>query len=107
MPQNSITMTLIAAAYWELLRSPEWLTAFGDDEERVALLLEKLCDTLDGPRTVYIPDSSSVRASIERLQRDISIRDAFNGQNHEDLAQQYRMSPRQVRRIVAPPHQKK
>ena len=106
MPQNSITITLIAAAYWELMRSPEWLTAFGNDEDRVALLLETLCDTLNGPASVYIPDSGSVRASIERLQRHAAIRAAFDGRNHDSLAQQHRMSARQVRRIVEGPLRK-
>ena len=107
MPQDSVTMALIGAAFWEVMRSPEWLTAFGNEEERVALLLETMCDTLDGPRSAYIPDSGSVRASIERLQRDAGIRAAFDGQNYDSLAQQYRMSPRQVRRIVDHPPRKK
>lgn len=107
MPQDSVTITLIGAAYWDLMRSPEWLAAFGSDEERVALLLETLCDTLDGPRTVYIPDSGSVRASIERLQRDAAICAAFDGRNHDSLARRYGMSPRQVRRIVEYPLRKK
>ena len=107
MPRDSITMTLIAASYWDLLRSPQWLTAFGDDEERVVLLLERLCDTLDGPKTVYIPDSGSVRSTIEQLQREAAIRAAFDGQNYAHLARQYRMSTRQVRRIVDHPQPKK
>ena len=100
MPQDSITITQLGAAYWELMRSAEWLTAFGSDEERLVMLLETLCDSLDGPRSAYIPDSGSVRASIERLQRDIAVRAAFDGQNHQALARRFRMSTRQVRRIV-------
>ena len=100
MPQDSITITLIAAAFWETMRSREWLTAFGSDEERIAILLETMCDVLDGPRSVYIPDCGSVHVSIERLQRHAAIRAAFDGQNHGVLARQYGMSARQVRRIV-------
>ena len=100
MPQDSITITLIAAAFWGAMRSHEWLAAFGSDEERIVLLLETMCDVLEGPRSVYVPESGSVRASIERLQRHAAIRAAFDGQNYGVLARQYGMSARQVRRIA-------
>ena len=56
------------------------------------LALVALC----GGQSLYIP----MRASLERDGRDRDIRARFSGGNYRALAAQYRLSVRQVRRIV-------
>lgn len=51
---------------------------------------------LCGGQCLYIPK----RESLERGARDREIRSRFNGGNHRSLALQYRLSVRQIRKIV-------
>lgn len=52
---------------------------------------------LCGGQNLYIPK----RESLEREGRDRDIRARFNGGNYRDLARQYRLSERQIRKIVS------
>jgi len=60
------------------------------------LQLTLLC----GGQNLYIPK----RESLERGSRDREIRDRFNGGNHRALAAQYRLSERQIRKILKGQH---
>lgn len=51
---------------------------------------------LCGGQNLYIPK----RESLERDSRNREIRRRFNGGNYRALASQYRLSERQVRKIV-------
>ncbi len=51
---------------------------------------------LCGGQNLYIPK----RESLERAARDREIRTRFNGGNQRQLASQYRLTERQVRRIL-------
>ena len=53
---------------------------------------------LCGGQSLYIPK----RESLERGARDRDIRARFNGGNYRALAAQFRLSERQIRKIVAP-----
>lgn len=57
------------------------------------LRLSQLC----GGETLYIPK----RESLLRAARDREIRARFDGGNHRGLARQFRLSERQVRKILA------
>lgn len=54
---------------------------------------------LCGGQNLYIPK----RESLERLSRDREIRARFNGGNYRALSAQYRLSERQIRKIVSAP----
>lgn len=56
------------------------------------LKLVSLC----GGQDLYIPK----RESLERGPRDRAIRARFNGGNYRALAAQYRLSVRQIRKII-------
>lgn len=56
------------------------------------LKLTRLC----GGQNLYIPK----RESLEREGRDREIRSLFNGGNYRALAIQFRLSERQVRKII-------
>ena len=51
---------------------------------------------LCGGQTLYIPK----RESLERSARDRDIRAMFNGSNYRSLATQFRLSERQIRKII-------
>ena len=51
---------------------------------------------LCGGQNLYIPK----RESLERAARDREIRTRFNGGNYRSLAAQYRLSERQIRKII-------
>ena len=51
---------------------------------------------LCGGQNLYIPK----RESLERAARDREIRARFNGGNYRALAAQYRLSERQIRKII-------
>ena len=51
---------------------------------------------LCGGQTLYIPK----RESLERGARDREIRSRFNGANYRALASQFRLSERQIRKII-------
>nr|DAP58291.1 MAG TPA: Mor transcription activator family [Caudoviricetes sp.] len=52
---------------------------------------------LCGGQTLYIPK----RESLERSARDRDIRAMFNGSNYRSLATQFRLSERQIRKIIS------
>lgn len=54
--------------------------------------LSRLC----GGQCLYIPKPES----LEREARDREIRSRFNGGNYRALALQYRLSERQIRKII-------
>lgn len=49
-----------------------------------------------GGRSIYIPQSPKIYKEL----RDAEIRAYYNGTNTEALSRQYRLSTRQIRRIV-------
>ena len=49
-----------------------------------------------GGQSLYIPK----RESLERNARDRDIRARFNGDNYRALAAQFRLSERQIRKII-------
>ena len=51
---------------------------------------------LCGGQTLYIPK----RESLERCARDRDIRARFDGSNYRALATQFRLSERQIRKII-------
>ena len=51
---------------------------------------------LCGGQTLYVPK----RESLERGARDRDIRALFNGSNYRGLAAQFRLSERQIRKII-------
>lgn len=51
---------------------------------------------LCGGQSLYIPK----RESLERNARDRDIRARFNGGNYRALASQFRLSERQIRKII-------
>lgn len=51
---------------------------------------------LCGGQNLYVPK----RESLERGPRDRDIRARFNGGNYRSLALQYRLSERQIRKII-------
>ena len=51
---------------------------------------------LCGGQDLYIPK----RESLERGPRDRAIRERFDGGNYRQLAAQYRLSVRQIRKII-------
>ena len=51
---------------------------------------------LCGGQDLYIPK----RESLERGPRDRAIRQRFNGGNYRELAAQFRLSVRQIRKII-------
>ncbi len=53
--------------------------------------------TLCGGQDLYIPK----RESLERGPRDRAIRARFDGGNYRQLAAQYRLSVRQIRKIIS------
>lgn len=51
---------------------------------------------LCGGQTLYIPK----RESLERCARDREIRSRFDGSNYRALGTQFRLSERQIRKII-------
>lgn len=52
---------------------------------------------LCGGQTIYVPKLES----LERNSRDRDIRAMFNGYNYRSLATQFRLSERQIRKIIS------
>lgn len=92
--QHSVARLI--AAVWRTMRSPEWLAAVGDEEERAALIVLAVADSLDGAA----PTAASVRAELGRARRNVSIRSQFDGANYASIARRHGLSVRHVRRIV-------
>lgn len=80
---------------YEILRDdiPEDLLDIVDEIGLPSFLkLVALC----GGQDLYIPK----RECLERGPRDRDIRQRFNGGNYKQLARQYRLSVRQIRKII-------
>lgn len=92
--QDNVAALLVAV--WRLLRSPEWMAAVGDEEERAALIVLAVADALDGSA----PTPAAVRSEFRRARRNARIKDQFDGANYSAIAQRHDLSVRQIRRIV-------
>ena len=90
---------VMAGSLSQTLHSPQWRAA-ADNDERAWLLLSGLCAALHplGPFTV--PSQAQLHALVRRLDRDARIRREFTGHNHDALAARYRLTARQIRRIL-------
>ena len=86
----------LLAAVWRTMRSPQWLAAVGDEEERAALLVLAVADTLNGAA----PTAAAVRRELGRARRNARIKSQFDGANYRTIAERHGISARQVRRIV-------
>ncbi|MXZ39818.1 MAG: hypothetical protein F4Z19_16515 [Holophagales bacterium] len=92
--QENVAALLVAV--WRVLRSPEWMAAVGDENERAALIVLAVADALDGSA----PTAAAVRSEFRRARRNARIKDQFDGANYAAIAQRHGLSVRQIRRIV-------
>ena len=69
---------------------------YRDIAEAVGLEAYLTLSVLCGGQNLYIPK----REALERQARNREIRDQFNGGNYRSLAAQYRLSERQIRKII-------
>ena len=69
---------------------------YRDIAEAVGLEAYLKLSVLCGGQNLYIPK----REALERQARNRAIRSQFNGGNYRSLAVQYRLSERQIRKIV-------
>ena len=96
MTSHRDSVTALLVAIWRTLRSPEWLSAVGDEEERAALLALSVADALNGSA----PTTTAVRREFGRARRNVRIKRQFDGANYSTIAERHGLSVRQVRRIV-------
>ena len=89
----------IDGAILAVLGSPEWRGA-RSDAERVQLLRYSILEVLHPISPIHVPSVWTVRARERRERRDVRIRSLFNGRNHQVLAERFRLTTRQIRRIV-------
>lgn len=82
-----------------VLASPAWKKA-KNDTTRAHLVIGAVSRALQGP-------GWELAEAYRRVLRDKQIRDAFDGTNTFDLAARWRLTVRQVRRIVAPRRRRK
>lgn len=69
---------------------------YRDIAEAVGLEAYLKLSVLCGGQNLYIPK----REALERQARNRAIRSQFNGGNYRILAVQYRLSERQIRKII-------
>ena len=69
---------------------------YRDIAETVGLEAYLTLSALCGGQNLYVPK----REALERQARNRAIRSQFNGGNYRSLAVQYRLSERQIRKIV-------
>jgi len=69
---------------------------YRDIAEAIGLEAFTQLTLLCGGQSLYIPK----RESLERNARDRDIRARFNGYNYRALAVQFRLSERQIRKII-------
>lgn len=69
---------------------------YRDIAETVGLEAYLTLSVLCGGQNLYIPK----REALERQARNREIRAHFNGGNYRTLAAQYRLSERQIRKII-------
>ena len=96
----------MAAAIVRCMESPAWAAAVADPDERAWLMLRALCEELHPLGAVSVPSVPQLRAFLERDDRDAAIRAGFDGRNYDELARRFRLSSRQVRRIVDEPRRR-
>lgn len=85
----------------------ETLECFADNHSDMVVLGKKLgthavreiCGLMGG-RKVHVPEFDNLVWDLKRTVRDEELRVRFRGNNLAELAQQYRMSARQVHRIL-------
>ena len=94
-------ITTMARAIVRTLSAPEWISTL-DVEERAWLLLLDLCEAMHPLGAVSVPSRDQVIRIAARIERDAAIRREFDGRNYEALAAQYRLTTRQIRRVVHP-----
>ena len=99
MPAPKHAWAVMFERIMETLESVEWYGAF-HDEDRAWLLLLNLCDDLHPISPVHLPSRDQAIAIMRRLQRDAKIRRECDGTNYEQIAQRYRLTTRQIRRIT-------
>ncbi len=103
-PDDPITPPLAVAlteAIRRTLTAPACVRA--EPRARAWKLTLMVCETLRAANVRGVPSPGRLR-EIRRLQiRNQRIRAAFNGRNHKQLALQYGLSMRHVRRIVERP----
>ena len=87
-------MSMLRDIAKNLLMSPAVIEQMTD---LLAAELEKQLRLHVGGDSFYVAKTMSQQ---ERIARDESIRNAWNGSNLSDLAKQYELHHRQVRRIV-------
>ena len=97
----------MAAAIVRCMDSPEWAAAVADPDERAWLLLRALCEELHPLGAVSVPSEHALRRFLDRGDRDEAIRAGFDGRNYDELARRFRLSQRQVRRIVDEPRKQR
>ena len=81
-----------------VVASPTWAKA--DNTARARLVLDVVHRALRSP-------GWELADTYRRVLRDKQIRDDFDGTNTFELAARYRLTTRQVRRIVAPRRRRK
>ena len=69
----------------------------GDDLERATQIVLAICEAIHQPYPIYIP-AGPVAIDL----RNQNIIKEFNGRNYQFLAKKYRLSERQIRRILHP-----
>ena len=90
-----------ARAIERTMGTPAWARSLFDEDERGWLLLAELCSSLHPLGLFTLPPVGKLRRDSERRIRDAAIVRDFDGGNWRQLATRYRLSSRQVRRIVA------
>ena len=90
----------MAAAIVRTLESPEWAAEVPHPEQRAWTMMLAVCEALHPLGPVTIPSRDQVEQLVERIERDQEIYAHFDGRNYDELAARYRLTSRQVRRIV-------
>lgn len=85
---------LIRRAAVGLVRSKAFLDTM---EGLVAAELDRQLRSAAGGESIYIAKTSGNR---DKKTRNELIRERFKGDNHDELAQDFGLSPRQIRRIT-------
>ena len=70
------------------------------DEEKAWLIALAICDEMHPLGPSVVPARDSAEGVLEREERDDEIWQAFDGRNYAELAGEWGLTERQVRRIV-------
>ena len=82
-----------------VMASEEWRLATSD-AVRARILKYRILDTLHSISPLHVPSAGRVRETEYRERRDARMRALFCGRNYQELAEQFRLTTRQIRRIV-------